>query len=150
MYFLTPVNFYGTTLQPRVVVGSALVTMRIRIRIQHWRTSRIRIHRFELKKFVFFNFFSFCIQNFNIFIRRAPWRRQICSRSLQSSKENIQHFKTWFFFSFLWFFFALLDPDKDSHSQFGSGSTFLILTLSGSNSPKAMQIPVDLDTQNCL
>jgi hypothetical protein len=44
------------------------------------------------------------------------------------------------FFSFLWFFFALLDPDLDSHSQFGSGSTFQILTLSGSNLPKAMQI----------
>ncbi len=32
-------------------------------------------------------------------------------RSLQRSNENIQHFKTWNFWNFL--FFALLDPDPD-------------------------------------
>ncbi len=46
-------------------------------------------------------------------------------RSLQLSKENIQHFKTWnflIFFLLLWVIFALLDPD----SEYGSGSTDLI------------------------
>ncbi len=28
-------------------------------------------------------------------------------------KKNNQHFKTWNFFLFLWFIFALLDPDPD-------------------------------------
>ncbi len=44
-------------------------------------------------------------------------------RSLQLSKEAIQHFKTWTFTNFfllLWVIFALLDPDPDSES--GSGS----------------------------
>jgi hypothetical protein len=42
-----------------------------------------------------------------------------CRRSLQPSKENIQHFKTWnfLFFLFLWVIFALLDPDPDSESR---------------------------------
>ncbi len=43
-------------------------------------------------------------------------------RSLQFSKEAIQHFKTWTFTKYcplLWVIFALLDPDPDS----GSGST---------------------------
>ncbi len=44
--------------------------------------------------------------------------------SLQPSKENIQHFKTWnlFICLFLWVVFALLDPDSES----GTGSTVLI------------------------
>ncbi len=51
-------------------------------------------------------------------------------RSLQLSKEAIQHFKTWTFTNFfllLWVIFALLDPDPDSES----GSTGPI--ESGSN-----------------
>jgi hypothetical protein len=49
-------------------------------------------------------------------------------RSLQLSKENIQHFKTWNFiiFSLLRVIFALLDPDPDSEYGSGSGSTDLI------------------------
>ncbi len=66
-------------------------------------------------------------------------------RSLQLSKEAIQHFKTWTFTHFcllLWVIFALLDPDPDSEYGFriririhrpdwiriqsGSGSTTLI------------------------
>ena len=39
-------------------------------------------------------------------------------RSLQLTKEAIQHFKTWFFF--LNVIFALLDPDP--YSNYGSGS----------------------------
>ena len=45
-------------------------------------------------------------------------------RSLQFSKEAIQHFKTWTFTNYclrLWVIFALLDSDPDS--EYGSGST---------------------------
>ncbi len=50
-------------------------------------------------------------------------------RSLQPSKETIQHFKTWHFLAFFYFcalrvIFALLDPDPDS--DLGSGSVVLI------------------------
>jgi hypothetical protein len=56
-------------------------------------------------------------------------------RSLQLSKEAIQHFKTWTFTNFfllLWVIFALLDPDPDSESgstdptESGSGSAILV------------------------
>ncbi len=51
-------------------------------------------------------------------------------RSLQPSKENMQHFKTWnfFTFSFLCILFALSDPDPDpaDQNQCGSGSATLI------------------------
>jgi hypothetical protein len=38
-------------------------------------------------------------------------------RSLQPSKEDIQHFEKWIFnfFLFLWVIFALLDPDPRTH-----------------------------------
>ncbi len=56
-------------------------------------------------------------------------------RSLQPSKDNIQHFKTWNFltcliFLFLWVIFALLEPDPDS--DLGSGSIDPIESGSGS------------------
>jgi len=41
-------------------------------------------------------------------------------RSLQLSKEAIQHFKTWTFTNFfllLWVIFALLDPDPDPQTR---------------------------------
>jgi hypothetical protein len=47
-------------------------------------------------------------------------------RSLQPSKENIQHFKHGI--CFLWFIFTLLDPDpadQNQADQSGSGSTTL-------------------------
>ncbi len=58
-------------------------------------------------------------------------------RSLQPSKENIQHFKIWnlfTFFLFLWVIFSLLDPDPDCESgswswdpiESGYGSTTLL------------------------
>ncbi len=56
-------------------------------------------------------------------------------RSLQLSKENIQHFKTWNFLIFFYFCGSLallnLDPDPDSEYGSVSGSTDLIDT--GSN-----------------
>jgi hypothetical protein len=53
-------------------------------------------------------------------------------RSLQLSKEAIQHFKheLLIFFLLLWVIFSLLDPDPDSES--GSGSTDPIKSGSGS------------------
>ncbi len=50
-------------------------------------------------------------------------------RSLQFSKEAIQHFKTWTFTNYcllFWVIFALLDPDPDPYSEYGSGSTLPI------------------------
>ncbi len=47
-------------------------------------------------------------------------------KSLQFSKEAIQHFKTWTFTNYcllLWAIFALLDPDPDPDSEYGSGFT---------------------------
>jgi hypothetical protein len=38
-------------------------------------------------------------------------------KSLQSSKENIQHFIKMHNFTFLWVFFAHLDPDPDLADQ---------------------------------
>jgi hypothetical protein len=44
-------------------------------------------------------------------------------RSLQPSKENIQHFKKiLYFFLFFWVIFALLDPVPDPQFECGSGS----------------------------
>ncbi len=51
---------------------------------------------------------------------------KVYPRSLQFSKEAIQHFKTWTFTNnclLLWVIFALLDPDPDSEYRSGSGST---------------------------
>jgi hypothetical protein len=45
-------------------------------------------------------------------------------RSLQSLKENIEHFKTLnilTFFLFVWVIFALLNPDLDPNYEPGSG-----------------------------
>ncbi len=47
-------------------------------------------------------------------------------RSLQPSKENIQQFKTWHFFTFflfLWVIFVPLDPDPDPHIESRSRSS---------------------------
>ncbi len=53
-------------------------------------------------------------------------------RSLQFSKENIQHLKHKIssFFLHLWVIFALLDPDPDSEYGSGSGSETLVGTPS--------------------
>ena len=68
-------------------------------------------------------------------------------RSLQFSKEAIQHFKTWTFTNFfllLWVIFALLDPDPDS--EYGSGSTGpdWIRIQSGSGSETLYKTKIDL------
>ncbi len=66
-------------------------------------------------------------------------------RSLQLSKEAIQHFKTWTFTNFcllLWVIFALLEPEPDPDSE--SGSTDPIEY--GSNPDP----DPDLDPQPCM
>jgi hypothetical protein len=64
-------------------------------------------------------------------------------RSLQLSKENIQHFKNMKFINFfllMWVIFALLDPDPDS--ECGSGSTDLIESRSNPDTdPKPWEYP---------
>ncbi len=76
------------------------------------------------KKFFFFFWAKIAI----LLIPRPLWKGRPPSyrRSLQLSKENIQHFKTWNFRTFFYFCgsFAFLDPDPDSVS--GSGSTDMI------------------------
>ncbi len=44
----------------------------------------------------------FWIINCNLLILRPPYGRTSYRRSLQPSKENIQHFKTWKFFAFFY------------------------------------------------
>jgi hypothetical protein len=74
--------------------------MRIRIRIQHYSQLRIqiqfRIHGFDdqklEKKFTAVKLFNiFWIENCNLGLHKG---RTSYMRSLQPSKENIQHFKT--------------------------------------------------------
>ncbi len=58
----------------------------------------------------------FLIKNCNLLFPGLIKGRPSYRRSLQPSKENIQHFETWkfwTFFLFLWVIFALLDPDPN-------------------------------------
>jgi hypothetical protein len=79
-------------------------------------------------------FYILWIENYNLIILRPPKRHKSYKRSLQPSKENIEHFKTLKFFTFLylWVIFALLNPDPEPASQInvdpcGSGSTTLLV-----------------------
>ncbi len=60
-------------------------------------------------------YFSFSWSKFAIYLSLGLHKgRTSYRRSLQPSKENIQHFKTWKFCTFFYFcgsFFALMDPD---------------------------------------
>ncbi len=95
--------FYFTMMQIRVADPHHF----IRIRIQHFRLNTntdpdpIRIQGFNYQKLG----------------KNYSWKKKLKSyrRSLQLSKEAIQHFKTWTFnfFLLLWVIFALLDPDPD-------------------------------------
>ncbi len=109
----------------------------IRIRIQHFRLHSIsipiqlgyRVFMIEnLKKFTALNKIFFFFIKIAIYLSLSLHKGCLSyRRSLQPSKENIQHFKTWnFLYIFSWVIFAFLDPDPDS----GSGSTDL--TGSGS------------------
>ncbi len=97
--------------------------IRIRIRIQYFFKLRIRIpdpqipdpdpafDDLKLKKIYSWKFnFNFLIKNCNLLIPWPPFKgRQSYRRRLQSSKENIQHFKTWKFCT-LFYFFGLFLP----------------------------------------
>ncbi len=93
--------------------------IRIRIRIQHLRMNwtPIRIQGFndqKLKRNYSWNLlFIFCSSKIAIYLHTVC---QSYRRSLQLSKEDIHHFKTWTFTNFfllLWVIFALLDPDSE-------------------------------------
>ncbi len=115
----------------------------LRIRIQHLRMTtnpdpapfRIQgFHDRKLKKNYSRNlFFIFFGSKTAIYLSLGL--HKVCPsyrRSLQLSKEAIQHFKTWTFTTFfllLWVIFVLLDPDPNPGSE--SGSTDPI--KSGSN-----------------
>ncbi len=103
--------------------------IRIRIRIQSGSRALMTKNRKKItSENYIFNFFKS-----KIAIYLSLGLHKVCPsyrRSLQLSKEAIQHFKTWTFTNFcllLWVIFALLDPDSES----GSGSTDPI--ESGSN-----------------
>ncbi len=95
----------------------------IRIRIQHFRPNTnpdpdpIRIQGFndqKLKKKITAEKKNFFGSKTAIYLSLGLHKvRPKYRRSLQLSKEAIQHFKTWTFkkFLLLWVFFALLDPD---------------------------------------
>jgi hypothetical protein len=94
-------------------------------------------------KLVILFLFSWSKISINLSLGLHKGRPSYCRRSLQPSKENIQHFKAWkfSFFLFLWVIFALLirirnlnaDLDPDPATQInadpcGSGSATLLPT----------------------
>ncbi len=96
----------------------------IRIWIQHYRQNTYPDPEFwwpkieknlQLKKRLYF-----LIKNCYLPFPRPSKGRPSYRRSLQPSKENIQHFKAWNFqnVSIFWVIFALLDTDPDSESGF--------------------------------
>jgi hypothetical protein len=87
---------------------------------------RIRIQGFDdqkLKKKKSRHFFLLFLTNIAIKFSLALHKgRTSYKRSLQLSKENIQHFKKMKiinFFLFLWVIFALLEPDPDPDCESG-------------------------------
>ncbi len=94
--------------------SSILGWIPIRIRVfltKNWKT-------FIAEKNILYFIFFWLKCNFLILVLHK--RRPSYRRTLQPSKENIQHFKTWHFFLFLRVFFALLDPDPDPLTLFFS------------------------------
>ncbi len=91
--------------------------MRIRIRIQHYLIAApdTGFDDLKLKKNLAGNFMLFSWSKIAIYLSLGLHKeRPRYRRSIQHSKENILHFKTWkfcTFFLFLWIIFALLDPD---------------------------------------
>jgi hypothetical protein len=69
------------------------------------------------------------IKNVHVFIPRPYEGRSpklLYSRSLQPSKDNIQHFKTTLFFTVIFLWHAHMNPDPANQNQCGSRSTTLI------------------------
>ncbi len=104
----------------------------VRIRIQHFRLNTdpnqdaIPIQGFvdyKMKKLTAENKFRFFLSKIAIYLSLDHHKGRLTyRRSLQSSKENIEHLKKWYFLNFLlflWVIFALPDPDPLTS---GSGS----------------------------
>jgi hypothetical protein len=109
----------------------------IRIRIQHFKWIRIRIQGFEEKKYNW-NFVFFFWSKIAIYLSLGLHKgRPSYRRSLQPSKENIQHIKRWNLlfnncFLFLCAIFALLDPDPDPGTPLNP-DPIRILNIGGMN-----------------
>ncbi len=76
-------------------------------------------------------------------------------RSLQSSRENIHHFKTWKFFNFSIFVGHFCPPGSGSSTQIntdqcGAGSTTLGLTVSAGSEKVLGSIPASSDTHKSV
>ncbi len=111
----------------------------IQIRIQGFNNQKLK------KNYSWKFFFIFFWSKTAIYLSLSL--HKVCpsyKRSLQFSKEAIQHFKTWTFTNYcllLWVIFALLDPDPDPDSEYGSGS--------GSTDPIKYGSNTDPDPQPC-
>ncbi len=71
----------------------------------------------EIFKYIF-------TMNWNFLIPRPPKRTPKLQEKPSTSKENVQHFKTWKFLIFFYFFvvnFAILDPDPELATQINAG-----------------------------
>ncbi len=126
----------------------------MRIRIQHFSNcgsgssseSRVLITKNWKKPavkllYIFFGLKIASYLSLNLHKGRTSYRRR-----LQTSKENIQHFKRWNLLTFfLWVIFALLDPEPDPATQIyaypcgcgsRSGSTTRVAPDSGWERPR--------------
>ncbi len=128
----------GTLSTPGFRIRIHLIRTRIRIQRLRLETNPdpdpIRIQGFndqKLKKNYSWKKIKFIFPKTAIYLSLGL--HKVCPsyrRSLQLSKEAIQHFKTWTFTNFfllLWVIFALLDPNPDPDSE--SGSETLVYTV---------------------
>ncbi len=130
--------------QTRSVLRIRIGSLRIRIQqffLSIWIRIQIQIQGFgdqNWKKFTAENFFY--ISKLATYLSLGLHKERLSfNRSLHPSKENIWHFKTWGFFTFVGNL-ALLDPDPYFQCRSGSGSSW----------PKWMRIRADpdLDSQH--
>ncbi len=122
--------------------GSSILSwipIRIRVRIQGFRWPKPE-KNLQLEKITFF-----WIKNYNLPIPRPLYRTSKLQRSLQLSKKNIQHFKTWNSLIFSTFVGHFCPPNPDPDSEYGSGSTDPI--ESGSNSNQSTQKKAEKERQ---
>ncbi len=119
----TPAPWNGASCSTQTLVSMRICQLcrSMRIRIQHCRSMQVRTKGFDDQKLLNFkadqkNFISWSKNTIYLFLVLHEGRP-----SLQPSKENIQHFKSWNlnFFLFLWVFFIfdLLDPDAADQNR---------------------------------
>ncbi len=128
---------------------SAWIQIRIGIWIQHFKRIRIRIQCFDDQKLMKKNTVGICSNLFwskiAIYLSLGLHKgRPSCWKSLQPSKENIQHFKNMKILNFATFVCLFCPPGSGSglwirvriqglhwiRTQSGSGSTTLLILLS--------------------